>query len=271
MFDLHCHLLPGIDDGAADLDTAIGMARMAVADGIETIACTTHIYPGMYDNTAAGIGAATARMQGELDRRGIPLQLRFGADVYLEPGLAASIRGGRVPTLGGSRYLLLEPPHHVAPPNFEQAVFDLVVAGHVPVITHPERLTWTHDHYAVFARMARNGAWMQVTSGSLVGRFGHAAQRLGERMLDDGLVHILATDAHDLRRRPPLLAEGRERAARHVGDVEALHMVSTRPRGMLEDVAPDALPPLPDAPPPTGWMNAFFGRQRRSPRMDTSR
>src|SRR5690348_6471940 len=125
MFDLHCHLLPGIDDGAPDLATSLEMARIAHADGIRTIACTPHIYPGMYDNDAPGIRTAIAALQAELDAAGIGLRLVEGADVHLDTDLAGAIRGGRVPTLAGSRYLLLEPPHHVAPPGFEQQVFGL--------------------------------------------------------------------------------------------------------------------------------------------------
>lgn len=245
MLDLHCHILPGIDDGAKDLDTALAMAQMAIDDGIDTIACTPHIYPGMYENTAPGIRAAITALQAELDARGMPLKLLEGADVYLEPGLDAAIKADRVPTLGGTRYLLLEPPHHVMPPHFEETVFGLKMAGYVPVITHPERLTWIPDHYDVLARMVKAGAWMQVTSGSLTGRFGQGPKRLSERMLDDGLVHILATDAHNLSRRAPLLAEGRDAAAQRVGAEEAEHLVTTRPAGILADTPPEALPPLP--------------------------
>ncbi len=153
MIDLPCHILPGIDDGAIDLDMALAMAKVAAEDGIRTIACTPHIYPGLYENTAPGIRVAIAALQRELYRRQIPLRLLEGADVHLEPDLAGSIRAGRVPTLAGSRYLLLEPPHHVAPPGFEETVFKLTVAGYVPVITHPERLTWIEDHYPIFERL----------------------------------------------------------------------------------------------------------------------
>lgn len=242
MIDLHCHMLPGIDDGAVDLDMALAMANMAARDGIRVVACTPHIYPGMYENTATGIRAAIAALQSELDRRDIPLRLVVGADVHLIPDLVASIRDGRVPTLNGSRYLLLEPPHHVAPPRFEESVFQLLVAGYVPVITHPERLTWLGDHYPMFEQLAKGGAWMQVTAGSVTGRFGRRARYWAERMLDEGLVHILATDSHSPERRPPLLAEGRQAAALRVGESEALHMVATRPQGILDNLAPDAMP-----------------------------
>jgi protein-tyrosine phosphatase len=242
-FDLHCHLLPGIDDGAVDLDMALEMARMAVADGIGTVACTPHIFPGMYENTATGIRAAIAGLQVELDARGIALKLVEGADVHLDPDLVADIRAGRIPTIAGSRYLLLEPPHHVAPPRFEDAMFALMTIGIVPVITHPERLTWVEDHYDLFVRLAARGAWMQVTAGALTGRFGRRVKYWGDKFVGEGHCHILATDAHHPQRRPPLLAEAREAAARLVGPDEAGHMVVTRPAGIVADADPLSLPP----------------------------
>jgi protein-tyrosine phosphatase len=245
MLDLHCHLLPGIDDGAADLDAALAMARMAVADGIQIVACTPHIYPGMYDNDAAGIRAAIARLQGILDGEGIGLRLVEGADVHLDTDLVGAIRVGRVPTIAGSRYLLLEPPHHVAPPGLEEQVFGLMAAGIVPVITHPERLRWIEEHYDVFMRLVDRGAWMQVTAGAVTGRHGRRPKYWAERMLGEGKVHLLATDAHDPRRRPPFLAEARDAAEALVGKQEAIHLVVTRPAGIVADRLPAVLPPVP--------------------------
>lgn len=267
MIDLHCHLLPGIDDGATDLGTSLAMAQMAIDDGVHTIACTPHIYPGMYENNATGIRAAIAALQAELDQRQMPLRLLIGADTYLEPALEQAIAAGRVPTLADSRYLLLEPPHHVLPPHFLEAVFALKTAGYIPVITHPERLTWVPDHYDLLARAISAGAWMQITAGSLTGRFGSAPKHIAERMLDDGLVHIIATDAHNLKRRPPLLAEGRTAAAQRVGPEEAEHMVMTRPAGIITNTAPEQLPPLPPGRtsvqhrPASPWQK-LFGRTK---------
>lgn len=261
MLDLHCHLLPGMDDGAVDLDMALEMARLAVADGITTVACSPHIYPGLYENDAAGIHAAVASLQSELDARGIPLRLLAAADVHLEPGLPDAVATGRVPTLAGSRYLLLEPPHHVAPPRLEETIFDMLLAGIVPVVTHPERLTWIEDQYDVFERLVRAGVLMQLTAGSLTGRFGRRPRYWAERMLDDGLVHLLATDAHHPRRRPPLLAEGRLAAAARVGDDEARHLVETRPRGIVENLDPNELPPRPVRPAAQHVARRFWQRR----------
>ena len=115
-----------------------------------------------------------------------------GADAHLTPELLSRLKGDTAPTLHGSRYFLLEPPHHVAPPRFEEAVFDFIVSGYVPVITHPERLSWIERQYDMFVRLAKRGVWMQITSGSLTGRFGPNAKYWGERMLDEGYVQILA-------------------------------------------------------------------------------
>jgi protein-tyrosine phosphatase len=161
-----------------------------------------------------------------------------------------------VPTLHGSRYLLLEPPHHVAPPRFETSVFALMLAGYVPVITHPERLTWIEQHYPVFQRLTERGAWMQITAGALTGRFGKRPRYWGERMLDEGCAHLLATDAHDADQRAPRLAEGRDAAALRVGDTEALRLVMERPQAILRNLDPaHVTAPHAVAPPRSGpWQ-----------------
>jgi len=266
MIDLHTHLLPGIDDGAPDEATSMAMARIAVADGIRTMACTPHIYPGLFENDSAGIAVRVAHLQQRLQEEGVELQLTYGADAHLTPELLSRLKSGTAPTLAGGRYFLLEPPHTIAPPHFAEAVFNFISAGFVPVITHPERLTWIEAHYKVFAALVQSGAWMQVTAGSLTGRFGKNAQRFAERMLDDGLVHILATDAHSARRRAPLLAEGCAAAERRVGAEEAQRMVVERPQAVLDNRAPAEVALVPAlregfvAPSAPGWFARLLGR-----------
>lgn len=241
VIDLHSHVLPGIDDGAADLAQALEMARIAEADGIAVMACTPHITPGVFDNSGFRIRAATEALQEELAAAGIGLRLVAGADVHLVPDLAAGLLRGDVLSLGGSRYLLLEPPHHVPPPRFEDTVFELMGAGYVPVITHPERLLWIDSRLDVMQRLVEVGALMQVTAGSLTGRFGRRARHWAERLLEAGMVHVLATDAHDARRRPPHLDRARAIAAERVGEEEAWRLVYGRPWHMLNDSPPAQL------------------------------
>ena len=248
MIDLHCHILPGIDDGAPDLETSLQMARMAVADGITVTACTPHMMPGYYDNTSDGVRAAVAALQVRLDDAGIPLRLVTGADVHLVPGLASGLRDGSKLTLADTRYFLFEPPHTTAPPRMAEAVFDCMAAGFHPLITHPERLRWIEDHYEVMVQLAEAGAWMQITAGSVTGRFGKRTQYWAERMLDEGIVHILATDAHNLRSRSPVLSEAVEAVARRLGGQAAKDMVLTRPLAVLENATPASAPAAVGAP-----------------------
>ena len=243
MIDLHCHLLPGIDDGAANLDVSLAMARAMVADGVNTVACTPHILPGVYPNTGAQILSGIARLQAALDAAAIPLTLVAGADVHMVPDAVAGLRSGHLLTLAGSRYVLIEPPHHVVPPRIEEFFFNLMVAGYVPILTHPERLSWIKGHYSAIQRLADAGVWMQITAGSLLGDFGKSAQYWAEKMLDDGIVHILATDSHDTVRRPPKLSKGRDKAATLVGEAEAGRLVIGRPQGIVANDLPSNLWP----------------------------
>jgi protein-tyrosine phosphatase len=242
MIDLHCHILPGIDDGATDLSVSFAMARAFLADGVTIVACTPHILPGLYDNTGPRIREAVAQLQRALAAEGIPLRVTSGADNHVVHGMAEQLRSGHLLPLGNSRYVLVEPPHHVPPPRMEQLFFDILVAGYVPILTHPERLTWLKQHYESVLRLAHAGVWMQITAGSLAGSFGRSARYWGERMLDEGVVHILATDAHDVDRRPPNLGAGYELSAKRVGEEEARNLVLVRPEGVLRNLPPSSLP-----------------------------
>jgi protein-tyrosine phosphatase len=218
---------------------------MAVADGISVVACTPHILPGLYNNNGPQIRQALAGFRNQLEAAGIQLELVTGADVHISPDLNEGLRSGRVLTLNDSRYFLYEPPHHVPSPQLESHAFGLQAAGYVPILTHPERLSWIESHYVIFQRMASRGVWMQLTAGSVLGAFGRRPRYWAERMLDEGLCQILATDAHDPSRRVPKLAAARDAVAKRVGEAEAINQVLTRPRGVLDDLSAAAFAGLP--------------------------
>jgi protein-tyrosine phosphatase len=181
-------------------------------------------------------------LQQVLASEGILLRLVAGADNHMVPTFVSELKTGNLLSLADSRYVLVEPPHHVAPPRLEDLFFNLLTAGYVPILTHPERLRWIESHFQAMERLVKAGVWMQLTAGSLAGLFGRNARYWAERMLDEGLAHILATDAHDVRKRPPNLSQGCELAAKRVGDVEAQRLVVTRPQGVLHNNVPSNLP-----------------------------
>lgn len=243
MYDLHSHLLPGIDDGAPDLATALTMARLAVAGGVKVQACTPHILPGVYNNSGPQIRLAVARLQEALDQEGIALRLVAGADVHLVPDVVGGLRSGHLLTLADSRYVLIEPPHHVPPARLVEMFFNILVAGFQPILTHPERLAWIRPNYGLIEQLATGGVWMQLTASSLLGAFGREPKYWSERMLNEGKAHILASDCHDAGRRPPNLLEGFSHASAALGETEAKHLVVTRPLCVLANQAPNMVPP----------------------------
>jgi protein-tyrosine phosphatase len=272
LIDLHSHLLPGIDDGSKDLAMSLAMARVASADGISTMACTPHILPGVYNNDGPAIRKAVARLAESIAQAGIPITLVTGADVHIAPDLEVRLRDGRALTLHNTRYLLLEPPHHVLPPRLEDLIFGLQAAGYFPILTHPERLSWVEGHYDLIRRLVSSSVLMQITAGSVMGRFGRRPRYWAERMLDEGLCHLLATDAHNTEQRAPRMADARDVVAQSLGDDEAINLVLRRPQGILNNYSPAELPPLPqtkawpkesgDAEAPTLWNN-LLRRARR--------
>lgn len=275
MIDLHSHILPGIDDGAPTLDVSLEMARRWVSDGVSILACTPHILPGLYHNTGPEIRAAIATLQLSLDENHIPLKLVTGADNHVVPDFVTGLKSGRLLSLNDTRYVLVEPPHHHAPSRLGDLLFAIMAAGYRPILTHPERLTWIKSHYALIRLLAFRGVWMQITAGSLTGTFGRAPKYWSERMLAEGLVHILATDSHDLVRRPPILSQGYEAAAQIVGVEEAWRLVHSRPLAILNNQSPSDIDPPVALERPSGKGNTknekYPSQQGFSPYSDGSK
>lgn len=212
------------------------MARMAADDGIRRMACTPHIVPGLYeDNDTPRIRSAVEALQAAIIEAGIDLELVVGADVHIAPNLPTKLGTDHVPTLNGTRYFLFEPTHHVLPPRLEDLAARLIDAGFVPIVTHPERLSWIEHHYDTIERLNALGCLMQITAGSVTGSFGKSARRHAERLLDEGRADILASDAHNVSGRPPILSRARDAVAERLGGDEADAMVARRPADILAD------------------------------------
>ncbi len=233
-----------MDDGSPDMETSLDMARVAVADGIVVMACTPHILPGVYDCAPHDIDLQVANFQQKLAEAVIPLDVVVGSEAHHRPDFMRALSCRQLTTINNSRYILCDLPAMVPPPRLEDLMLRVVGEGYVPVITRPERLKWLDAHYEVFENLVANGVWLQVTAGSLTGYNGRQALYWAEKLLDTGMVHILATDAHNLVSRPPILSEAYEFARAAVGPDEALNLVSTRPVNILDDVPAGDSPPV---------------------------
>ena len=232
MIDVHCHLLPDIDDGPKTLDAAIALAQRAVANGIVRSIVTPHILPGRYDNTLASIRAAAMRFRAELAARDIALEIGYAAEVRIGTEVIALAENETLPLLGsadGYGLVLLEfPDSHILPGSDKLAAW-LLKRGIRPVIAHPERNKEIMRNVDAVAPFVQMGCWLQLTAGSVAGVFGPRCSERSRQLLERGWVQVIASDAHDMPARQPELEPGRAAAAEIVGEAESWRLVRDRP------------------------------------------
>jgi protein-tyrosine phosphatase len=211
--DIHCHLVPDIDDGAKTWDESLAMARMAVADGIQTIVVTPHQLGAYGHNTGDVIRARTRQLQQFLSDNEVKLRVLPGGDVRIEAEMISRLRTGEVMTLADRRkHVLLELPHELYFP-LEGVLDELVAIGMTGILSHPERNQGILKNREVLEPLVDKGCLMQITAGSVMGTFGPHCQQFCDWMLERGLVHFVATDAHSPKSRRPLMARAFERVA----------------------------------------------------------
>lgn len=218
MIDLHCHILPGVDDGPQTLDESIAMAHEATRQGITHILCTPHHNNGRYDNPAAKIIPAVQELQMELDKRGIGLTLFEGQEVRITGELMEAIyRQEILFTDLEDQYLLIEFPTMEVPAYAEQLFFQLIGQGFTPVIVHPERnAVFGHDPNRLLPYLEM-GALTQLTAPSITGFFGRKIQKIAKTMLENKMVYMVASDAHSIQHRGFYLKEAYQEIERSVG------------------------------------------------------
>jgi protein-tyrosine phosphatase len=244
MIDLHCHILPGVDDGARSLAEAVAMCRLAAEDGCEGMVATPHQRRGEWWNADRDQLAALAdQLQTEV---GAGFRVYLGGEIHVDSELLDEVEklpaGGGVLPLAGSRYLLIEFDSAGTTAEAVHLVHELVVAGWRPVVAHPEFIPWLAADVALVARLVALGARTQVTAMSVTGEFGRRPQADTWALLEAGLVHFLASDSHGTRRRPPGLRRAYDLIAGRWGEPAARRLTADNPRAVVENR------PLPEGP-----------------------
>lgn len=234
MIDIHCHLLPKMDDGAKSWEETLEMCRVAAKDGVTDIIATPRFGKAFFQYSLEDIRKTVRLLNSHLETQRIPLKVHPGADVFLESGTLDLARQGQLPTLAdGSRYFLLEPPDREPDQGLEQTIFDFQALGLTPVIAHPERFCQGQD-LAWLERLLELGCLCQIAAGSLGGGFGRQVRNNATRLLKKGMVHFVASEATSPRERPPLLSQAREELLDLVGREATLRLLKTNPRALLE-------------------------------------
>jgi len=229
MIDIHCHILPGLDDGASDMRESIEMAKIAAADGIRKIVATPHIKDIIHSEEA--VSGCVGQLNNQLRKEGIPVEIVKGAEVYalLDTAVMAAH------TVNNSRYVLIEFPYSHMPVNTREILFRIVINGYQPIIAHPERNPSIIKKPNILFELVESGALVQITAGSLLGTFGPDARECARYLLKKDAVNFMATDAHSADYRRPVLSEGLKVAGKIIGKEKADRLVRSNPEAVLKN------------------------------------
>lgn len=246
MIDLHTHILPGVDDGVPTMEDALEFARVAYDSGTRTIVATPHYRDGFYMNPRPEVLAAVAELRAQIEGAGIPLTILPGAEVHICADLVDRVKRGHAPTLADNgRTVLFELSMSQYPVDLDNLVFQMRLAGFQVLFAHPERIRYFEEDIRRYEAVVRLGAFGQITTGSVMGIFGTRIAQFSEELVRKGLVHVLASDAHNTRGRPPVLGEAVARLAAWVGDDLALKMATDVPAAFIAGRDPEVAPPAP--------------------------
>jgi protein-tyrosine phosphatase len=243
MVDIHCHILPGIDDGPETLEESLAMAEAAIADGITQVIATPHSSDEFFFHFER-IRELCADLQARVGTR---LELATGCDFHVNAeNLAALKQDATRFTLRQKNYLLVEFDEFAIPPSMDQTLYEMRLAGLQPVITHPERNGLLRAQPERLGRWAKLGCAIQVTAGALTGGFGAGAQRDAFTWIEQGLVHFVASDAHNMRGRPITLRPAYEATRKRFGEEIAEALFEKNPRAAWEGQTLPYFPEVPD-------------------------
>ena len=252
MIDLHSHILWGIDDGARSLEDSLDIARAAVAGGITVIAGTPHVRDD-WPTDAGVMEQRVAELRAQLEQAGIPLDVRPGGEIAVDWLARLPLDELRRFGLGGNpRYLLVETPYYGWPRDLAERLFALRASGITPVLAHPERNEEVQSHPEWLVPIVQSGVLVQVTAASVDGRIGRHVQGCGLRLIEEGLAHMLASDAHHASVR----AVGMAAAVEAVGnEALAAWLTSDVPAAIVGD---GPLPPRPVGGRRSGRLGRLF-------------
>jgi len=241
LIDLHTHILPGVDDGVKTMEDAVAFAKVAVADGIKTIVATPHYREGFYINPREEVLAGVAALRETLAAERIDVEVLPGAEVHVSADLVERVKSGHAPTLADNgRTVLFELSMSQYPFELANTVYKMRLAGLQVLFAHPERIRYFQDDVRRYEEVIRLGAFGQLT----------------EELSRKGLVHVIASDAHNTRGRSPVLSRAVERVGAWMGAAHAARMVDEIPRAFLEGRDPD----LPEPEEPRGRQRSLLSR-----------
>ena len=244
MYDLHAHILPGVDDGAVTPHDTLAMSRVAAETGTKIVLATPHRKDVTQNWSVAYLRALITDMNAQNRNHGVELSLVLGMENHLDTDLPAEIEAGRALPMNGTRYILIEMPFFGKPDFIEDTLSEVQDMGLVPVLAHPERIEAFQSDPDMLRRFVVKGMLSQITSNSLIGFWGENVTEFTHYMLKNGMAHVMASDTHHATGgRSPRMDVGLEAAAEIVGFDAALAMLADTPKAILENKQVEIEPP----------------------------
>ncbi|MFS0668967.1 CpsB/CapC family capsule biosynthesis tyrosine phosphatase [Peribacillus frigoritolerans] len=245
LIDIHCHILPGVDDGSADIKESFNMAKKAVEAGITHLFATPHHLNEKYVNVKSDIIDRAGRLNESLQQENIPLTIHLGQEVRIHRDIFSSLEKEEILTLDDNgTYMLLELPSGSVPTYTQDVIYELQLKGIKPIIVHPERNKELIENHKLLFELVQEGALTQLTSGSIIGQFGKNIKSFSKKIIEHNLAHFIATDAHNIDTRGFTLQQAYETITKAYGVQRAFYFKENAEQ-LLKDQNPTIEKPLP--------------------------
>lgn len=207
MIDIHCHILPGIDDGPKDIETSLKMLKIAEEDGISKIIATPHFYRGFYENEYQDVEKKVKELNEASKENNINVEILPGQEIFLDKHTLEDYKSGAIKGLNNSKYMLMELPPDILPGYVLDIIYELRLLGVKPIIAHPERYVYVMEDIHILNSFIKEECFFQLNSGSITGVFGKSIQKTAIKLIKNGICDFVASDAHTEGRRKPQIKE----------------------------------------------------------------
>ncbi len=235
MIDIHCHIVPNIDDGAKGLEDALEMARIAYDEGIRKIINTSHYHPNFEYKKGKELLRDINVFNNELKLNNIDIEVMIGNEVYYSEDIIDIIEQKEFYTLNNSRYLLIEFPPLRFPKNLTDIVYEIKIRGYIPILAHVERYKEIQDNINLIYMCIDEGALIQVNSSSVIGKNGKQSKKICDILLSHEMIHFIGTDAHGSKKRRPIIKEAYKYVCDKYGDEKAESLFVNNPENLISN------------------------------------
>lgn len=235
MIDIHCHILPNVDDGSESLEESIEMAKIAESEGITRIVNTSHCHFDFKYKKGNELKLELEKFNQALKEENINIEVLLGNELYYTSDLIERFDELDFFSMNNSKYILMEFSPINFPKNIEDVIYEIKIRGYIPIIAHAERYKQVQEDVNIVLDCIKEGALIQVNASSILGKNGEKAEDTSKKLLDNNMVHFVATDAHSSNRRRPLIKDSYNYILKNYGKEVSEKLFIENPTAVIEN------------------------------------